>query len=48
LQTLKSSEDQIWEDQLDALAADPDIQREIGLIEIEFASTEADGLDEDL
>lgn len=29
---------------LDALAADPDIQREIRAIEREFAETEADGL----
>jgi hypothetical protein len=30
------------------MAADPDIQREIALIQDEFAGTEADGLTEDL
>ena len=37
---------QILESQLDAMAADPDIQRELGLIQNEFAVTEADGLTE--
>jgi hypothetical protein len=33
------------ESQLAAMAHDPDIQRELHEIEIEFAGTEADGLD---
>jgi hypothetical protein len=33
--------------QLAAMAADPDIQREIRAIEAEFAGTELDGLDKD-
>ncbi len=32
------------ESELAAMAADPDIQREIATIEDEFAETEADGL----
>lgn len=32
------------EDALDDMAADPDIQREIGSINAEFATTESDGL----
>jgi len=32
--------------QLVAMAADPDIQREVGQIEVEFSVTESDGLDE--
>lgn len=32
------------QDELVTMAADPDIQREIRLIEAEFAETEADGL----
>lgn len=34
------------DDQLMAMASDPEIQREIHLIEMEFAGTEVDGLDE--
>ena|ERR1700712_5033185 len=34
------------DDDLDAMAADPDIQRELRLIEAEFAVTEMDGLGE--
>lgn len=37
---------QIVESQLVAMAADPDIQRELRLIEAEFAVTESDGLDQ--
>lgn len=33
------------ENQLAAMARDPDIQRELRKIEMEFAGTEADGLD---
>jgi hypothetical protein len=32
--------------QLAAMAVDPDIQRELALIETEFSVTELDGLDE--
>jgi hypothetical protein len=34
------------EDALDAMAADPDLQRELRLIESEFQTTEQDGLGE--
>ena len=34
------------DDDLDAMAADPDIQRELRLVEAEFAATELDGLGE--
>ncbi len=33
-----------WESQLAAMAHDPDIQRELQLIEAEFSGTEADGV----
>lgn len=42
-QTLRSKND--LNAQLDAMAADPDIRREIRQIENEFSVTEADGLD---
>jgi hypothetical protein len=38
---------QILEGQLTAMANDPDIQREIELIQSEFAETESDGLVDD-
>ncbi len=38
-------EQSIWENQLIAMAADPEIQDELRKIEEEFASTELDGLD---
>ena len=34
-----------WDAQLAAMAADPDIQRELRAIEQEFAETEQDGLE---
>ncbi len=34
-----------WEADLSAMAADPEIQRELNRINAEFATTEADGLD---
>ena len=36
---------QLIESRLDTMAADEDIQRELHLIEAEFAGTEGDGLD---
>lgn len=42
----KSDTDPLLSDDLDRMANDPDIQRELRLIETEFAETEADGLDE--
>jgi hypothetical protein len=36
-----------WEEDLVAMAADPDIQREIRQIDAEFRVTERDGLEED-
>lgn len=35
----------LTDEELDALAADPDIQREIKAIEAEFAATDMDGLE---
>lgn len=35
-----------WETQLNAMAYDPEIQRELQEIEIEFSGTEMDGLEE--
>ena len=40
----RANQPQHIEDQLAAMAADPDIQREIRQIEAEFAGTETDGL----
>ncbi len=34
-----------WEDDLSAMAADPEMQRELNRINGEFATTEADGLE---
>lgn len=34
-----------WESDLAAMAADPEVQRELGRISAEFAVTEADGLE---
>lgn len=34
-----------WESDLAAMAADPGVQRELGRINAEFGSTEADGLE---
>lgn len=39
---------QMMDSQLTAMAADPDIQREIALIRAEFAEAENDGLTDDL
>jgi hypothetical protein len=36
------------DDQLTAMATDPDIQRELKLIEAEFAGTETDGLQDQM
>jgi hypothetical protein len=33
-----------WEAELSAMAADPEMQRELGRINSEFSATEADGL----
>jgi len=35
-----------WDAQLDAMAADPEIQRELAAINREFANTEMDGLEQ--
>ncbi|HLF91606.1 MAG TPA: hypothetical protein VI451_21865 [Anaerolineales bacterium] len=42
--TTEEKED--WDEQLALMAADPDIQHELKLIEAEFASAEMDGLGE--
>jgi len=34
-----------WEADLSAMAADPEMQRELNRINVEFATTEADGLE---
>jgi hypothetical protein len=41
----KRQDDRDWENDLVAMAADPDIQREIRLINEEFAAAEEDGLE---
>jgi hypothetical protein len=42
-QKSESSQDD-WETGLSAMAADPEMQRELRVINLEFSSTEADGL----
>jgi hypothetical protein len=41
-------EQQILESQIEEMAADPDIQREMALIQAEFEVADADGLTDDL
>lgn len=43
LRTSEPTED--WDEHLDAMAADPEIQREIAAINREFEQTEMDGLE---
>jgi hypothetical protein len=45
LRLAPSTADTTLEDDLAAMAADPDIQRELRAIEQEFAGTEGDGLE---
>ncbi len=40
-----SSRRDTWEADLSAMAADPEVQRELSRIDLEFSVTEADGLE---